>query len=49
MGCAADGSGRRGWTVAKKGAEYLDAVKDARGVSFLDMDEDVSCRCSSHC
>jgi len=40
VGCAADGSGRRGWTVAKKGAEYLDAVKDARGVSFLDMDED---------
>ncbi|KAJ6523586.1 hypothetical protein B0H19DRAFT_972767 [Mycena capillaripes] len=40
--CAAGviGCGKRGWSVATKGTETLDAVKDARGVSFLDMDED---------
>ncbi|THU96321.1 integrin alpha N-terminal domain-containing protein [Dendrothele bispora CBS 962.96] len=40
-GCAADGSGRRGWQIAgTKGTESLEAVKDARGVAFIDMDED---------
>ncbi|KAJ7665373.1 hypothetical protein DFH06DRAFT_311965 [Mycena polygramma] len=41
--CSAKGAvgcGKRGWKVATKGTESLDAVKDARGVSFLDMDED---------
>ncbi|KAJ7771527.1 hypothetical protein B0H16DRAFT_1513818 [Mycena metata] len=34
------GCGHRGWSVATKGIETLDAIKDARSVSFLDMDED---------
>ncbi|KAF7294648.1 hypothetical protein MIND_01001600 [Mycena indigotica] len=29
-----------GWSVVKKGTEALDAIKDARGVAFLDIDED---------
>jgi integrin alpha FG-GAP repeat containing protein 1 len=41
VGCAKNGSGRRGWKVATKGVETLEAVKDARSVTFLDMDEDV--------
>jgi hypothetical protein len=40
LGCGS-GHGRHGWSVATKGTETLDAVKDARSVSFLDMDEDV--------
>ncbi|KAJ6620330.1 hypothetical protein B0H10DRAFT_2163572 [Mycena sp. CBHHK59/15] len=40
VGCDPNGHGRRGWKVATKGTESLDAVKDARSVSFLDMDED---------
>ncbi|KAJ7368771.1 hypothetical protein DFH08DRAFT_762818 [Mycena albidolilacea] len=39
LGCGS-GHGRHGWSVATKGTETLDAVKDARSVSFLDMDED---------
>ncbi|KAK7449726.1 hypothetical protein VKT23_013201 [Stygiomarasmius scandens] len=40
-GCAADGGGKRGWqVVGSKGTESLEAVKDARGVAFIDMDED---------
>ncbi|KAJ3731690.1 hypothetical protein DFJ43DRAFT_1132384 [Lentinula guzmanii] len=39
-GCDQDGNGERGWQVATKGVETLDAVQDARGVSFVDMDED---------
>ena len=42
VGCEKDGSGRRGWEVATEGVESLEAVKDARSLSFLDMDEDVS-------
>ena len=42
LGCDSDGNGRRGWKVAHKGTETLVGVKDARGVSFLDADEDVS-------
>jgi len=42
VGCASNGSGRRGWSVVTKGTEVLDEMKDARGVTFLDMDEDVS-------
>jgi integrin alpha FG-GAP repeat containing protein 1 len=41
-GCGSKGHGRRGWSVLKKGAEALSAVKDARSIAFLDMDEDVS-------
>jgi integrin alpha FG-GAP repeat containing protein 1 len=41
-GCNENGNGRRGFELVTKGAEPLEAVKDARGVSFLDMDEDVS-------
>jgi len=40
VGCSG-GKGRRGWTQVKKGVESLDAIKDARGVAFLDLDEDV--------
>lgn len=35
-------AGRRGWQVVKKDVDDLKAVKDARSVSFVDMDEDVS-------
>lgn len=43
VGCnPSDGSGRRGWRVADIGTISLKNVKDARGVTFLDMDEDVS-------
>jgi integrin alpha FG-GAP repeat containing protein 1 len=42
VGCGNDGSGERGWEVATQGVESLQAVKDARSLSFLDMDEDVS-------
>jgi integrin alpha FG-GAP repeat containing protein 1 len=41
VGCVQDGSGKRGWKVATEGVESLQAVKDARSLSFLDMDEDV--------
>ncbi|PPQ97975.1 hypothetical protein CVT26_003124 [Gymnopilus dilepis] len=40
VGCAKDGSGSRGWRLAQKGVESLQAVKDARSLSFVDMDED---------
>jgi hypothetical protein len=40
-GCDENGNGRRGFELVTKGAEPLETVKDARGVSFLDMDEDV--------
>ncbi|KAF8968304.1 hypothetical protein BDZ97DRAFT_1655046 [Flammula alnicola] len=32
--------GRRGWKLATKGVETLHTVKDARSLTFLDMDED---------
>ncbi|KAJ3892409.1 hypothetical protein GG344DRAFT_87791 [Lentinula edodes] len=38
IGC--DANGKRGWQVVKKGVESLEEVKDARGISFVDMDED---------
>ncbi|KAJ6515434.1 hypothetical protein C8R45DRAFT_956505 [Mycena sanguinolenta] len=41
FGCVS-GHGKHGWSVATKGAETLDAIKDARSVSFLDIDEDGS-------
>lgn len=42
VGCSPTGSGRRGWSPVTKGAEFLNGIHDARGVAFLDMDEDVS-------
>ncbi|KDR81920.1 hypothetical protein GALMADRAFT_240232 [Galerina marginata CBS 339.88] len=39
-GCAKDGSGHRSWSLATKGVEALQAIKDARSLSFMDMDED---------
>jgi len=33
-------SRRRGWSALHKGGEILGSVQDARGVAFLDMDED---------
>lgn len=47
-GCKSDGSGRRGWMVADAGTKALQRVKDARGISFLDMDEDVSELCANY-
>ncbi len=41
-GCSSDGKGRRGFEVLNKGGDAFKGVKDARGVAFLDMDEDVS-------
>ena len=41
-GCDANGRGHRGWKVLEKGGEVLGRVGDARGVAFLDTDEDVS-------
>lgn len=41
-GCDGNGNGRRGWSVLKKGGEALRGIKDARGIAFVDMDEDVS-------
>lgn len=38
-GCGKDG--RRRFETVKKGAEALERIKDARGASFLDIDEDV--------
>lgn len=40
-GCDANGQGRRGFRLLGRGAESLEAVYDARGVTFIDMDEDV--------
>ncbi|KAG6899532.1 hypothetical protein C0993_009348 [Termitomyces sp. T159_Od127] len=34
------GQGRRGWELAKSGADPLSTIKDARSVAFLDVDED---------
>ncbi|KIK59028.1 hypothetical protein GYMLUDRAFT_74611 [Collybiopsis luxurians FD-317 M1] len=39
-GCDKNGKGKRGWQVATKGVGDLDLITDARGVSFVDMDED---------
>lgn len=40
-GCDQAGHGKRGWQVATKGVESLEAVNDARRISFVDIDEDV--------
>lgn len=40
-GCNANGQGRRGFRLLQRGAETLEATYDARGVTFIDMDEDV--------
>jgi len=40
-GCDKNGEGRRGFQFVTKGAETLEAVQDARGVSFFDMDHGV--------
>jgi integrin alpha FG-GAP repeat containing protein 1 len=40
-GCGPEGNRRRGWSELKKGTNVLDSVKDARGIAFLDLDEDV--------
>ncbi|KAH7890039.1 hypothetical protein F5I97DRAFT_1999340 [Phlebopus sp. FC_14] len=39
-GCDENGHGRRGFRLVTKGAESMEAIKDARSGSFLDMDED---------
>ncbi|KIJ63277.1 hypothetical protein HYDPIDRAFT_92805 [Hydnomerulius pinastri MD-312] len=39
-GCDENGQGRRGFRLVTKGAESMEAVHDARGAAFLDMDED---------
>ncbi len=40
-GCVQGGAGRRGWSVANTGVKALELVKDARSLTFLDLDEDV--------
>lgn len=40
-GCDGNGHGRRGFKLLSTGAENLEAVYDARGVTFIDIDEDV--------
>ena len=40
LGCDVPGA-RRGWAEVTKGAKALESVDDARGVAFLDIDEDV--------
>jgi hypothetical protein len=47
-GCSPGGSGKRGWQLADKDVGSLEAIKDARSISFLDMDEDVG-TVSSYC
>lgn len=42
IGCSINGPSPRGWQVATEDVASLDSVKDARSVSFIDMDEDVS-------
>ncbi|KAG6328098.1 hypothetical protein ID866_10991 [Astraeus odoratus] len=39
-GCDENGNGRRGFKLVQKGAESLEAIRDARGVALLDLDED---------
>ncbi|KAF9484939.1 hypothetical protein BDN70DRAFT_824769 [Pholiota conissans] len=39
-GCPKGTSDRRGWSVATKGTKVLEDVKDARALTFLDLDED---------
>ncbi|KAF8352219.1 hypothetical protein F5887DRAFT_874393 [Amanita rubescens] len=41
-GCSSADSEKHGWTVAKNNARVLSDIKDARSVSFLDVDEDGS-------
>jgi integrin alpha FG-GAP repeat containing protein 1 len=41
-------TGRRAFDPVSKEVGVLQAISDARGVAFLDMDEDVSCRISVH-
>jgi integrin alpha FG-GAP repeat containing protein 1 len=38
VGC--EKGGRRAWKIVKKGADALENIKDARGVAFIDVDED---------
>ena len=40
-GCDTYGNGHRGFSVLQIGAEKLTSITDARGASFLDLDEDV--------
>jgi len=40
-GCPNISTGRRGWKMATKGVEFLENIKDARSLAFLDMNEDV--------
>lgn len=48
-GCDVNGQGRRGFKLLQKGTETLDAIYDARGVTFIDMDEDVRLSLSRVC
>jgi hypothetical protein len=42
-GCNGSGQGRRGFRIASEGSEALQQIVDARGVTVLDLDEDVRC------
>ncbi|KAI6097916.1 hypothetical protein EV401DRAFT_2040044 [Pisolithus croceorrhizus] len=39
-GCDQNGRGRRGFRLVHKDIESLEAIRDARGVTFVDLDED---------
>ncbi|KAI6036999.1 hypothetical protein BKA83DRAFT_687075 [Pisolithus microcarpus] len=39
-GCDQNGRGRRGFRLVHKDTESLEAIRDARGVTFVDLDED---------
>ncbi|KIK98838.1 hypothetical protein PAXRUDRAFT_632706 [Paxillus rubicundulus Ve08.2h10] len=39
-GCDENGQGRRGFGLVTRGAEDMESVRDARGATFFDMDED---------
>ena len=44
-GCATNDHGKRGYEVVTKDVEVLEKIKDARSLSFVDMDEDVRSLC----
>jgi integrin alpha FG-GAP repeat containing protein 1 len=48
-GCGASGQGRRGFRIATAGSEALQQIVDARGVTVLDLDEDVCSVIYLHC
>lgn len=42
-GCDSNGRGRRGFQTATAGTEAMKHILDARGITVMDLDEDVGC------